>query len=39
MKFIFADSLDFVDPNYDFVSDRNGPGRKPYWDDAYSTLR
>jgi len=35
MKFIFADSLDFVDPGYDFVEDRFSPGRKPYWDDAY----
>jgi hypothetical protein len=35
MKFIFADSLDYVDPRYDFIQDRNGPGRKPYWDDAY----
>lgn len=35
MKFIFADSLDFVDPGYDFLNDRNSPGRKPYWDDAY----
>ena len=35
MKFIFADSLDFVDPGYDFINDRNSPGRKPYWDDAY----
>ena len=29
MKFIFADSLDFVDPRYDFINDRNAPGRKP----------
>lgn len=35
MKFIFADSLDLVDPGYDFLNDRNAPGRKPYWDDAY----
>jgi len=35
VKFIFADSLDFVDPGYDFLRDRNAPGRKPYWDDAY----
>ena len=27
MKFIFADSQDFVDPNYDFERDRFGPGR------------
>jgi hypothetical protein len=35
MKFIYADSLDLVDPNYDFMTDRNGPGRKPYWGDVY----
>jgi len=35
MKFIFADSLDYVDPAYDFIEDRSAPGRKPYWDDAY----
>lgn len=35
MKFIFADSMDFVDPGYDFLNDRHAPGRKPYWDDAY----
>lgn len=27
MKFLFADSLDFVDPNYDFVADRHGAKR------------
>lgn len=35
MKFIFADSLDMVDPGYDFLTDRNTLGRKPYWDDVY----
>lgn len=35
MKFIFADSMDFVDPEYDFLNDRHAPGRKAYWDDAY----
>ncbi|MEJ1162035.1 tRNA-guanine transglycosylase DpdA [Prosthecomicrobium sp. N25] len=35
MKFIFADSLDMVDPGYDMVADRLSPGRKPYWDDVY----
>lgn len=35
MKFIFADSMDFVDPAYDFLADRHAPGRKTYWDDAY----
>jgi hypothetical protein len=35
MKFIFADSLDMVDPGYDMLTDRPSPGRKPYWDDLY----
>lgn len=35
MKFIFADSLDVVDPGYDFVRDRHSAGRSPYWDDVY----
>jgi hypothetical protein len=35
VKFIYADSLDFIDPRYDFATDRNGPGRQLYWDDQY----
>ena len=35
MKFIFADSLDLVDPHYDFIADESPRGRKPYWDDQY----
>jgi hypothetical protein len=35
MKFIYADSMDHVDPNYDFINDRNAPNRNRYWDDAY----
>lgn len=35
MKFIFADSLDFVDPAFDFVADRSAADRQPYWDDVY----
>jgi queuine/archaeosine tRNA-ribosyltransferase len=35
MKFLFADGLDVVDPNYDFINDRNAEKRKPYWDDQY----
>lgn len=27
--------MDFVDPQYDFLSDENAPGRRLYWDDAY----
>ncbi len=36
MKFIYADSLDVVDPGYDFVADRNSRGRKPIWDDLFA---
>jgi hypothetical protein len=35
MKFIFADSLDYVDPAFDFLADRSAATRQPYWDDAY----
>lgn len=35
MKFIFADSLDYVDPAFDFIADRSPAVRQPYWDDAY----
>ena len=35
MKFIFADSLDTVDPGYDFLTDRNAPDRALHWDDQY----
>lgn len=35
MKFIFADSLDYVDPNYNFLEDRSSPSRETYWDDEF----
>lgn len=35
MKFIFSDSLDMVDPSFDFIEERNAPNRRPYWGDAY----
>src|SRR5262249_41021687 len=35
MKFIFADSLDYVDPRYDFIADRSPVDREPYWHDAF----
>ena len=35
MKFIHADSLDYVDPSYDFSTDRSCPDREPYWDDNF----
>lgn len=35
MKFIFADCLDYIDPDYDFEKDEYHKGRKPYWDDQF----
>lgn len=36
MKFIYADCLDYIDPRYDFIRDRNGEGREKYWDDLFA---
>jgi hypothetical protein len=36
MKFLYSDTQDYVDPKYDFIKDRNAPGRKRYWDDMYA---
>jgi len=36
MQFIFSDSLDMVDPDFDFIEDRSSPKRAPYWDDVYA---
>src|SRR3546814_20343114 len=35
MKFIYADAMDFVDPNFDFANDRTAEGRIVQWDDEY----
>ena len=35
MKFLFSDSLDVVDPDYDFIADRNAIGRQRQHDDLY----
>lgn len=35
MNFIYADSMDFVDPEFDFATDRNGHGRVSHRDDEY----
>ena len=35
MKFIYADTLDYVDPRYDFVEDRSPTDRELYWDDVF----
>lgn len=36
MKFLYSDTQDYVDPNYDFISDRSAPNRERYWDDVYA---
>lgn len=36
MKFLYSDTQDYVDPKYNFISDRNAPGRERYWDDVYA---
>lgn len=36
MKFLYSDTQDYVDPDYNFIEDRTGPGRKKYWDDMYA---
>ncbi len=36
MKFLYSDTQDYVDPKYDFINDRNAPGRQRYWDDVYA---
>ena len=36
MKFLYADTQDYVDPTYDFINDRYTPGREPYWGDQYA---
>ncbi|RTL31979.1 MAG: hypothetical protein EKK47_06170 [Burkholderiales bacterium] len=36
MKFLYSDTQDYVDPEYDFLNDRAAPGRKRYWDDCYA---
>jgi hypothetical protein len=35
MRFVFADSIDTIDPLYDFLADRNGLGRLVHRDDQY----
>lgn len=36
MKFLYSDTQDYVDPNYDFQNDRSAPTRERYWDDVYA---
>lgn len=35
MKFLYSDSLDFVDPDFDFVRDRSAATRRAHQDDDY----
>jgi len=36
VKFLYSDTQDYVDPGYDFLNDRNSPGRERYWSDVYA---
>jgi len=36
LKFLYSDTQDYVDPNYDFLADRQAPKRERYWDDVYA---
>lgn len=36
MKFLYSDTQDYVDPEYDFMNDRNAPTRQRYWGDRYA---
>ena len=36
MKFLYSDTQDYVDPDYDFLNDRTAPGRERYWGDVYA---
>jgi hypothetical protein len=36
VKFLYSDTQDYVDPDYDFELDEHKPGRRRYWDDRYA---
>lgn len=36
MKFLYSDTQDYVDPEYDFLNDRSSPSRERYWSDVYA---
>jgi hypothetical protein len=36
LKFLYSDTQDYVDPEYDFLNDRNAAGRERYWGDVYA---
>ncbi len=35
MKYIYADSCDYVSPDYDYTNDSFNETRTPYWDDCF----
>lgn len=36
MKFLYSDTQDYVDPNYDFLTDSSPSKRERYWHDQYA---
>ena len=36
MKYLYSDTQDYVDPDYDFLTDSSLPTRQRYWDDQYA---
>lgn len=36
MKFLYSDTQDYVDPEYDFLSDSSPAARERYWHDQYA---
>ena len=36
MKFLYSDTQDYVDPNYDFFTDSSPRDRERYWHDQYA---
>lgn len=36
MKFLYSDTQDYVDPEYNFIEDRSSPTRERYWSDVYA---
>ena len=37
MEFIFADSIDMVDPKYSFLTDQKAEDFEPYWDEHFTS--
>lgn len=36
MKFLYSDTQDYVDPDFDFLTDSMSPTRERYWNDKYA---